>query len=92
MHSARPAPRAGEVFLDARGSGRSLRVSWHDEAGVVVLSLWRSGVCTGTFRLPADEVPELVDVLRRGLHASYDAVHVAGHTAVGGYDAGTAAG
>jgi hypothetical protein len=73
MHSARPAPRAGEVFLDARGAGRTLRVSWHEEAGVVVLSLWRSGVCTGTFRLPVDEVPDLVEVLRGGLARAYDA-------------------
>lgn len=62
------------MFLDARGGGRTMRVSWHDEAGVVVLSLWRSGVCTGTFRLPVDEVPELVDTLRRGLSSSYDEV------------------
>lgn len=73
MHSARPAPRAGEVFLDVRGAGRTLRVSWHEEAGVVVLSLWRSGVCTGTFRLPVDEVPDLVEVLRGGLANAYDA-------------------
>ena len=73
MHRARPAPRAGEVFLDARGSGRTLRVSWHQEAGVVVLSLWRSGVCTATFRLPVDEVPDLVEALRGGLSQAYDA-------------------
>jgi len=73
MHRARPAPRAGEVFLDARGSSRTLRVSWHQEAGVVVLSLWRSGVCTATFRLPVDEVPDLVEALRGGLSQAYDA-------------------
>ena len=73
MHRPSPAPRAGEVFLDARGSGRTLRVSWHEEAGLVVLSLWRSGVCTGTFRLPVDEVPDLVEVLRGGLSLAYDA-------------------
>ena len=33
---------------------------------MVVLSLWRGGVCTGTFRLPVDEVPDLIDVLRAG--------------------------
>ncbi|HEU5046201.1 MAG TPA: hypothetical protein VFT75_18920 [Nocardioidaceae bacterium] len=77
MHSARPAPRAGEVFLDARGSGRTLRVSWHEEAGVVVLSLWRSGVCTGTFRLPVDEVPDLVEALRDGLSQAFDAARTA---------------
>ncbi len=38
---SRPLPAAGEVFLDARGAGRALRVSWHAEADVVVLSLWQ---------------------------------------------------
>jgi hypothetical protein len=66
-----PLPAAGEVFLDARGDSRGLRVSWHAEADVVVLSLWRDGTCTGTFRLPIDEVPELIRVLRSGLEASY---------------------
>jgi hypothetical protein len=57
-------PAAGEVFLDARGGGRALRVTWHGEAGVVVLSLWSGGTCTGTFRLRAEEVPDVVDALR----------------------------
>lgn len=49
-----------EVFLDTRGDHRALRVSWHGEAGVVVLSLWRGGTCTGTFRMPAADVPALL--------------------------------
>jgi len=48
-----------------------MRLSWHHEDGLVVLSLWRGGLCTGTFRLEIDEVPALIDVLRRGLDASY---------------------
>ena len=71
MTPASPLPATGEVFLDARGAGRSLRVTWHAEAGVVVLSLWRHTVCAGTFRLPADEVPALIEVLRDGLAAAY---------------------
>jgi hypothetical protein len=59
-----PLPAAGEVFLDARGGERALRLSWHDEAGVVVLSLWAGGTCTGSFRLPLDDVPHLVATLR----------------------------
>ena len=48
MATVTPAARdAGEVFLDARGADRALRVSWHGEADVVVLSLWRGGACTG---------------------------------------------
>jgi hypothetical protein len=65
--SARPLPKTGSVFLDARGGDRALRVTWHDEAGLVVLSLWRDNVCAGTFRLRADEVPDLIETLSAGL-------------------------
>ena len=72
MNPVTPLPAAGEVFLDARESGRALRVSWHAEADLVVLSLWTGGTCTGSFRLPAQDVPDLVDTLRAGLATSYD--------------------
>jgi hypothetical protein len=68
---ATPLPRAGEVYLDARSPSRALRVSWHEEAGVVVLSLWRADACVGSFQLAVEDVPDLVDVLRAGLDASY---------------------
>lgn len=74
MQSVRALPRQGSYFLDARGGGRALRVSWHQESGLVVLSLWRDNVCAGSFRLAVDEVPELIDLLRSGLDAAYDAV------------------
>jgi hypothetical protein len=67
-----PLPTAGEVFLDTRGSGRALRVSWHPENDLVVLSLWQGDTCTGTFRLPVEDVPDLVDALRDGLMRAYD--------------------
>ena len=67
-----PLPTAGEVFLDERGDGRSLRVSWYPEADLVVLSLWREGVCAGTFRLPMTDVPDLIDVLRGGLQTAFE--------------------
>ncbi len=72
-----PLPAAGEVFLDTRGSGRALRVSWHHlvpgEGDLVVLSLWNGSTCTGTFRLAVQDVPDLVDALRDGLARSFDA-------------------
>jgi hypothetical protein len=73
MAKARPLPAQGSIFLDARGGGRALRVSWHAEDGLVVLSLWRDNVCSGTFRLGVDEVPEMIATLRAGLDAAYDA-------------------
>ena len=76
MHTASHLPATGEVFLDARGGARTLRVSWHTEAGLVVLSMWRNGTCAGTFRLAIDEVPDLIAVLRAGLGRAYDDAHL----------------
>ncbi len=72
MQPAMPLPRTGEIFLDARSDRRALRVSWHHESQLVVLSLWRDNVCAGTFRLAVDEVPALISMLRSGLDRSYD--------------------
>jgi hypothetical protein len=71
MQLTSPLPTSGEVFADARGGDRSLRVTWHGEAGVVVLSLWREDLCAGTFRLDAGEVPAFIAVLREGLAEAY---------------------
>ena len=71
MAQPRPLPRTGGVFLDPRGEDRALRVSWHADSDVVVLSLWRDNVCVGTFRLAVDEVPALIDLLRGGLAEAY---------------------
>jgi len=73
MPAARPLPESGSVFLDSRGGDRALRVSWHHEAGLVVLSLWRDNVCAGSFRLGVDDVPDLIALLRSGLDRAYDA-------------------
>ena len=72
MATARPLPAAGEIFLDARGGDRAMRVSWHHESDLVVLSLWRDTLCAGSFRLGVDEVPELIALLRDGLDTAYD--------------------
>ncbi len=73
MPAARPLPEAGSVFVDARGEDRALRVSWHTEADLVVLSLWRDNVCTASFRLHASEVPDLIATLTAGLARGYQA-------------------
>lgn len=62
--------RESATFTDTRGASRTLRVSWHDDgAGLVVLSLWRDGTCTASFRLARDDVGAFADVLLRGLAA-----------------------
>ncbi len=63
MVAVRPLPRTGSVLFDARGDDRALRVSWHEEQDVVVLSLWRDNVCTATFRLAGDQVDDLIETL-----------------------------
>ena len=70
--ATRPLPATGSIFLDSRGGDRALRVSWHHESGLVVLSLWRENVCAGSFRLSVDEVPDLIAMLRGGLDEAYD--------------------
>src|SRR5271166_2015367 len=63
---AAPLPRLGEVFFDVRGSSRSMRLSWYSDTGVAVFSIWQGGTCTGTFRLPIDDLPRMVEPLQRG--------------------------
>ena len=73
-------PARGEVVADARGGGRALRVSWHHEDGVVVLSLWHDDLCTGTVRVAAEDVPAVVAALTDGLAAGYAGI-ATGHRA-----------
>lgn len=56
----------GEVFLDARGQGRTMRVTWHHESDLAVLSVWRGGTCVATVQLSSADVPALVETLMRG--------------------------
>ena len=60
-------PASGEIVADARGGGRWMRVTWHPEADLVVLSLWRETGCVATLRLDRDQVPGLVQALVEGL-------------------------
>src|SRR5262249_2527519 len=56
MPGASPLPKRGEVFFDYRRTDRTLRLSPHPDAGVVVLSIWNGGVCQATVQLPGDQV------------------------------------
>jgi hypothetical protein len=57
-------------FTDPRGSSRGLAVTAHPEAGVLVLSHWSGDTCTGSFRLPMDDVPRLIAALGYALGES----------------------
>jgi hypothetical protein len=64
MPGATPLPKRGEVFFDYRRTDRSLRLSPHPDAGVVVLSIWNGGICQATFQLPGDQVELFAETLR----------------------------
>jgi hypothetical protein len=49
------------MFLDERGT--ALRVTWHPERDLVVLSVWQGDRCVGTFRMPVQDVPRLSGLL-----------------------------
>ncbi|MFC0863459.1 hypothetical protein ACFHYQ_14255 [Sphaerimonospora cavernae] len=81
MSEVVPLPSFGEVFFDARGQDRVLRVTWHE--GTLVLSLWRGEMCTASFRMPMAEVDRLIDTLDEGL------AEVGGHDGEGVDDPAT---
>ena len=56
-------PRRGSVFVDARGEQRTMRVTCHQDEGIVVISLWVAGMCRASFRLPAALAPEMAEML-----------------------------
>jgi hypothetical protein len=63
------------LFTDERGAG--LRITWHPERDLVVLSLGRDDVCVGTFRLTVADAHRLVEFLtghlaQRGSDATRD--------------------
>ena len=53
------------MFLDERGTG--LRVTWHPERDLVVLSVWQDDSCVGTFRMPVQDIPRLSGLLAAAL-------------------------
>jgi hypothetical protein len=60
-----PLSARRDIFLDERGAG--LRVSWHPERDLVVLSVWQGDRCVGTFRMPVQDVPRLSGLLAAAL-------------------------
>lgn len=83
-----PVPRIGDMFIDARGDGRSMRVSLHPERGVAVVSLWGGTTCRASFQLPLDDAARLADLLGPatsepghpypGLPETHDDLHTTG--------------
>jgi len=54
-----------ELISDANPS--ALRATWHNEAGYVVLSLWRGNLCVATSQLTPKEAGRLATFIIGGL-------------------------
>ena len=63
MVGVAPLPVNGTVILDTRDAGRTLRVSWHPELEVFVVSLWRDDHCVGTIHMAPDDAAQIVHAL-----------------------------
>jgi hypothetical protein len=63
MGNVRPIPNPGDVFTDVRDDDRTMRVSYHADVGMVVVSLWAGRLCRASFRLAADEANRLIGAL-----------------------------
>jgi hypothetical protein len=63
MGEVLPLPTVGEIFTDVRGDGRTMRVSFHADRDVVVLSLWAGSMCRGSFRLSTADADRLRGML-----------------------------
>lgn len=60
-----------ELFLDDRG--QALRATWHAEAGLAVLSIWKADECVGTVRLAPEEAHRLAGFLDDAIKAPAEA-------------------
>jgi hypothetical protein len=65
VENARALSTRRDMFLDERGAG--LRVTWHPERDLVVLSVWQDDSCVGTFRMAVQDVPRLSGLLAAAL-------------------------
>ena len=63
MVALRDAARARVAVPDARGGDQSLRVTWHADRQVYVLSTWRGSVCIASICISPDDAAALADVL-----------------------------
>ena len=50
---------------DARGGGRSVRVTADPDRGLVTISHWEGNVCVAAEAVPVDDLAPIIDVLRR---------------------------
>ncbi|MEY2451759.1 MAG: hypothetical protein QOD92_1333 [Acidimicrobiaceae bacterium] len=61
------------IVEDVRRDDTFMRVTWHAENRIFVVSHWRGEVCVAATRVPVDAAPELVNLLVKGLAESSEA-------------------
>jgi hypothetical protein len=70
MAEVLPLPSLGDVFADVRTDERGMRVSYHRDADVLVVSLWSGRTCRATFQLAGAEVARLSALLTEVIGAA----------------------
>src|SRR5438270_5446146 len=60
------------IVEDVRPDDTFMRVTWHEESAVFVVSHWRGEVCVAATRVPVHAAPDLINLLVRGLAESTD--------------------
>src|SRR4051794_25279661 len=60
-------PATGGVVFDTRDDGRSLRVEWHPNDDLLVLSTWRGNSCVATCHISRTDAVALIGDLVDGL-------------------------
>jgi hypothetical protein len=58
-----PLPKAGHVFIDSADPNHWLRISWHEDQRIFVLSTWSNGRCEASFQLGAAEAVQLMNTM-----------------------------
>jgi hypothetical protein len=58
------------IVEDVRRDDTYMRVTWHEESGVFVVSHWRGDVCEAATRISAAAAPDLINLLVLGLAES----------------------
>jgi hypothetical protein len=58
-----PLPSVGGVFVDKRDPNRWLRVSWHAEDEMYVLSTWHVDTCVSAFQLATADLGPFLEML-----------------------------
>ena len=61
MGEVQPLPVRQLVLVDERDAG--LRVTWHAEREIIVLSVWHGARCSGSFRIAIADAPRLAAFL-----------------------------